>query len=89
MKKGIDKKVSKRALVLPKEEEIMKKIGERLKELRKGAGYENYENFAFDNEISRVHYGRMEKGTNFTIKSLLRILSIHKVGLGEFFKEIK
>jgi hypothetical protein len=30
----------------------------------------------------------MEKGTNFTIRTLLRILDAHKITLEEFFKGI-
>lgn len=64
----------------------MQKIAERLKQLRKEAGYTNYENFAWDNEIGRVQYWRMEKGANFTVVSLLKILDAHKISLEEFFK---
>jgi len=70
------------------EDEIIKKIGERLKQIRKEAGYKNYENFAFENDINRVQYGRMESGKNFTMKSLLRILAIHKMSLKEFFNKL-
>ena len=70
------------------EEEIIKKIGERIKQIRKDAGYKNYENFAFENDINRVQYGRMESGKNFTMKSLLRILAIHKMSLKEFFNRL-
>jgi len=70
------------------DEEIIKKIGERIKQLRKKADYKNYENFAFDNEINRVQYGKMETGTNFTIKSLLKILAVHGLSLKDFFSEI-
>ena len=38
----------------------IKKIADRLRELRKEAGYTSYENFAYDNDIPRVQYGRME-----------------------------
>jgi transcriptional regulator with XRE-family HTH domain len=72
-----------------RQEKRLIKIGERLRELRKKAGYKSYENFAFDNEINRVQYGRMEKGTNMTLVSLLRVLDIHKITFEEFFKGIK
>lgn len=72
-----------------REDEIIKKIGERIKHIRKEAGYKNYENFAFENDINRVQYGRMESGKNFTIRSLLRILEIHKLSLKEFFDNMK
>lgn len=71
------------------EDEILKEIGNRIKQIRKEAGYKNYENFAFENDINRVQYGRMESGKNFTIKSLLKILEIHKMSLGQFFEAFK
>lgn len=71
------------------DDERMKKIAEKIKQLRIDAGYSNYENFAWDNEIGRVQYWRMEKGTNFTIKSLLKILNIHKITLKDFFADIE
>ncbi len=72
-----------------KNEKRLIKIGDKLRELRKGAGYKSYENFSFDNELNRVQYGRMEKGANITLASLLRVLDIHKLTLEEFFKGLK
>ncbi len=72
-----------------KNEKRLIKIGEKLRHLRKAAGYKSYENFAFDNELNRVQYGRMEKGSNITIASLLRVLDIHKISPEEFFEGIK
>lgn len=72
-----------------KQEKRLIKIGERLRELRKAAGYKSYENFAFDNELNRVQYGRMEKGANMTIASLIRVLEVHKMTLEEFFSGLK
>ncbi len=64
----------------------MSEIGEKIKELRINAGYSSYENFAWDNGINRMQYWKMEKGeTNFTMKSLLRILKVHNLELGDFF----
>ena len=73
----------------PVEDERMVKVANKIKKLRLDAGYTNYENFAWDNEIGRVQYWRLEKGTNFTMKSLLKILDIHKLTPEEFFKGIK
>jgi transcriptional regulator with XRE-family HTH domain len=69
------------------EEKVLKDIGERLKQLRIKSGYTSYETFAFENELSRMQYWRMESGlTNLTIRSLIKILKIHKVTIEEFFK---
>jgi transcriptional regulator with XRE-family HTH domain len=64
----------------------LQQIGERLAELRKEAGYTSYESFAYDHELPRMQYWRIEKGkVNLTIKSLLKILAIHKIGITDFF----
>lgn len=63
-------------------------IAKKLKALRIAKGYTSYENFAWDNELPRVQYWRMEKGTNFTIKTLLKILKVHDLSLKEFFEDL-
>lgn len=63
-------------------------IGNRLKELRVAKGYTSYETFAYDHELNRVQYWRMEKGQNFTLKSLLKVLDIYGLSLETFFKGI-
>ncbi|CAL2104150.1 XRE family transcriptional regulator [Tenacibaculum sp. 190130A14a] len=65
-----------------------KAIGNRIKELRKKAGYSSYETFATDNGMPRKNYWRVENGNNFTINTLLRLSEIHKITLEEFFKGI-
>jgi hypothetical protein len=73
----------------PKHEKRLHKVGEKLRLLRQEAGYTSYEKFAYDNELNRVQYGRMEKGSNMTLGSLLRVLDVHKVSLEDFFKSLK
>jgi transcriptional regulator with XRE-family HTH domain len=63
------------------------KIAERIKKLRIAKGYTSYENFAFDHELPRRSYWRLENGTNFTIEKLLNILDIHKISLEDFFSK--
>ena len=71
-------------------EKILEEIGKKLKELRKTKGYSGADSFAYDHDLPRVHYWRMEKGkANITIKSLLKILTIHNMTVEEFFREIK
>ena len=70
-------------------EETLLAIGERLKTLRIEKGFSSYEKFAWDNEINRVQYYRMEKGANITIKSLLKVLVVYGMTLEEFFKGIE
>jgi transcriptional regulator with XRE-family HTH domain len=64
----------------------LERIGSKLTDLRKQKGYSSHEDFAYDYDIPRVQYWRIEKGkTNLTIKSLVRLLAIHKLSLDEFF----
>lgn len=64
-------------------------IAEKIKQLRIDKGYISYEFFAWEHKIPRVQYWRMEKGTNFTIKTFLRILDAHKISLEDFFSDIE
>jgi transcriptional regulator with XRE-family HTH domain len=74
----------------PKHIARIKKIGERVKELRQKKGFTSYETFAFEYDIPRVQYGRLERGAaNFKVATLMRIIDIHKITLEEFFKDLK
>ena len=64
----------------------LRKIGLKLKDIRVKRGYTSHEDFAYDNDIPRVQYWRIEKGNaNLTMKSLARLLAIHKMTIEEFF----
>ena len=76
MKKGTEKKIVAR----------IQKIADKLRKMRIEKGFTSYEHFAWDNEIGRQQYWRIEKGRNFTMQTLLKILDIHKITLEEFFK---
>lgn len=65
----------------------IKKVAERIKQLRFDSGCTSYETFAFDNEINRVQYWRIEKGYNITLKTFFKILKIHNITPEEFFKD--
>ena len=64
---------------------LQQNIGVHIKKLRLEAGFSSYEVFADKNKLSRIQYFKMEKGTNFTLKSLDRILNIHDIGIVNFF----
>lgn len=70
------------------EDKRIKQIVHKIRLLRINAGYTSHENFAWDNNLSRVQYWRVESGANITLKTLLKILDIHKVTLEDFFKDI-
>jgi transcriptional regulator with XRE-family HTH domain len=62
------------------------KVGERLKQYRKKAGYTSYEFFAYEHGFSRPQYGKYEAGANITIATLSKILLALNVSYEEFFK---
>src|SRR5689334_3555336 len=67
----------------------LERIGSKLTDLRKQKGYTSHEDFAYDFDIPRVQYWRIEKGkTNVTLKSLVKLLSIHKMTVEEFFQSL-
>jgi transcriptional regulator with XRE-family HTH domain len=66
---------------------LYKCIGDRIRELRKKAGYTSQETFAYDAEIPRALYGKYEKGSNITVASLHRILKYHNITFEQFFSK--
>jgi transcriptional regulator with XRE-family HTH domain len=71
------------------EKKILEQIGSKLKDMRIKKGYKSYETFAFDNDINRMQYWRMEKGlSNMSMATLLRILKVHKTNLKDFFADL-
>lgn len=69
-------------------DEWIELISKKLKELRKEKN-SSYENFALDHGLDRKQYWRVEAGANITIKTLIKILAIHKQDLSTFFKELE
>ena len=69
-------------------EKELKKIGLRLKSLRKSMGYTSPDKFSYDNNLNRSQYGKYEAGSaNLTISTLINILNCLGVSLSEFFNE--
>lgn len=71
-----------------RQDERLKKVGAKLKELRKERGYASYEKFSYDYDLNRISYGKHEKGENMNLASLIEILDIYEITLSEFFKDI-
>ena len=68
---------------------LLGEIGGRLAQLREQNGYDTLKEFVQKHDLPEVQYWRMEKGkANITLKSLVRILSIHRVSLQDFFCRI-
>jgi transcriptional regulator with XRE-family HTH domain len=74
-----------------KHQEILNKIGLRMKEIRKEKGYKNYEAFAYEKGLPRAQYGKYERGgedANMTLVNLIKILDAFDMTLEEFFSSI-
>ncbi len=68
---------------------ILKEIGEHLTRLREKSGYATLKEFSRQYDLPEIQYWRMEKGkANITLKSLMKILWIHKVSMQDFFCSI-
>jgi transcriptional regulator with XRE-family HTH domain len=68
----------------------LKQIGAGLSELRKDKGYDTIRDFAKKHKLPEIQYWRIENGkTNLTLKSLTRLLRIHKLTLEDFFCKLE
>jgi len=65
-----------------------RKFGQRIKQLRKQAGYSSAEKFANDNGFVRPTYGKWEKGDtelNIGFDNIIRLANSYGVSLAELF----
>jgi transcriptional regulator with XRE-family HTH domain len=69
------------------DEKLLKQLGERIRTLRKKAGFSSQETFAYEAGIPRAQYGTYEKGVNITVLNLKKIIKFHKMTFEEFFSE--
>lgn len=65
----------------------IQRLAARLRTLRKAKGYGNYEQFAFENELNRIQYGRYEKGSDLRFSSLMKVIRALDISVAEFFGE--
>lgn len=65
----------------------LENLGNRLKAIRKKAGYTSAEKFAYKNDINRAQYGKYEVGADLRFSSLVKILNALDISLAEFFSE--
>ena len=71
---------------------VLKAAGKKFKDLRKNGSFEGgYVGFAIHQlQMQPKQYWELEEGkTNFTMKTLLKILEVHKITLEDFFKELQ
>jgi len=69
------------------QERILKQIGARIRALRIKNGYTSYEDFAYENNISRSQFGKYERGTDIRMTSLIKVLLALDISIDEFFSE--
>ncbi|TCC95007.1 helix-turn-helix domain-containing protein [Pedobacter hiemivivus] len=66
----------------------IKKIGLRLRQLRKEKGFSNSDEFAYEYQLNRSQYGKYEAGSeDLRLSSLVKILEKLEIGLSDFFNE--
>lgn len=64
-------------------------IGKKIRMLRKSnPEFINYEVFAFTKKINKVTLQRIERGENYNMESLLKVLDALDVKLTDFFRNI-
>jgi len=82
-----DKKSTERSL---DDDHILKMIGDKVRTIRKKhPDYANYEVFAYFNKINKVTLANIEKGANYNISSLLKVLKALGISVEDFFNGIK
>ena len=80
------------SLTMPmKSEKVFKEflldVGTKLTELREEKGYSTIKEFVTKFDLPEIQYWRIEKGkANITVKSLIKILAIHKLSPRDFFE---
>jgi transcriptional regulator with XRE-family HTH domain len=63
------------------------KLGARIKQLRKEAGFTSAEDFAYQYSFPRSGYGKIEQGKNIEFYTLIKILNCHGISYPEFFSK--
>jgi transcriptional regulator with XRE-family HTH domain len=72
--------------ITPKEE-VIRKIGAKLKDTRKSQGFSSYEHVAYELEISRALMGKYENGADMKISTLIKIIQGLGIKVSDFFSD--
>lgn len=67
--------------------EELKKLSERIRQLRIAKGYGNYETFAYEHDLPRAQYGRYERGQDIRFSTLVKVIKAFDMTVEEFFSE--
>lgn len=66
----------------------VKKIGLRLKQIRKERGFNNSDQFSYEFQLNRSQYGKYEAGSeDLRISSLIKVLEKLNMDLSDFFNQ--
>lgn len=68
-------------------QQLLKAIGAKVRMHRKQIN-NNYQDFAKDNNINKVTLARIENGENFTMASLIQVLTAMNMTIEVFFKKL-
>lgn len=68
-------------------EEVLKKLGARIKALRIKKGYSSYEYFAYEHNIYRAQFGRYERGEDLRFSTLIKIIAAFDMTFEQFFSD--
>ena len=69
-------------------DDILKKIAERCKQLRKERNFTSGETFAYAKGLNRSQYGKYEAGSiDMQITSLEKVIKAYGISVKEFFSE--
>jgi hypothetical protein len=88
MKKGENAQPKRKTAKSPmKPDAELKKLGDRIKQLRISKGFSSYEYFAYEHDISRAQFGRYESGQDLRYSSLIKVINAFNMTVEEFFNE--
>lgn len=71
-----------------KKDTDLQKIASKIKKMRIDAGFKSYESFANAKDIDIKQYWRVENRSNLTLRTLIKVLKLHKITLKEFFSDL-
>jgi hypothetical protein len=67
---------------------FLKKLGARIRQVRKSKGHSSAMKFAFTYEIDPSSFNRYEAGANITILSLRKVCNALEISLDELLKDL-
>jgi transcriptional regulator with XRE-family HTH domain len=66
--------------------ESLKNFGDRLRQLRKQAGYSSQLGFAYENGFNPPQYNKWERGEDIKLSNITRLCQALNISLASFFE---